>query len=234
LKAIIRKTVVFVLAILATGISAFAQKTIQGIVSDSKGNRVEKVIVSPAGSADSVLTNHLGEYLLEVSDSCSSLVFRYESEKIREDIQDRKVVNVTLPIFLSEKQLLSMNPRLDYPLGVQFTIAGHSLFALSLNYFISDKQSFELGLCGRGLLLGTRRYFPLNDVGKNKALYTGLIANLPLDTDFVAYVPFGFHILSHNGMAFGIEVAGRTPVSLDQEMGVFNFLGFGINFGFQF
>ncbi len=57
---------------------------------------------------------------------------------------------------------------------------------------------------------------------------------MAIDGDWVLYIPFGYHILSHNGMAFSIELGAKTPVHYDQDLKIYNFLGFGINFGFQF
>ena len=185
-------------------------------------------------SSDSVVTNEMGEYQLVVPDSCRTLIFEFEEIKHTEIINNRNVINVTLTTLHESKPMLSLNPRLDYPWGLQLTLGGHSIFAIALNHYLSQNQSLEIGVCGRGLEVGTKHYFSLNDYGKNKALYVGVITNLSLERDFLLYIPFGFHILSHNGMAFGIELAGKTPLYSDEELSPLNYLGFGINFGFQF
>lgn len=219
---------------LAITSTLIAQKTIYGVVTDSLGNRIHGAVVTTCNATDIVKTNHLGEYEMVVSNQCQTLLFEYDSVEQSERISERTVINATLPIALASKKLLSMNPRIDYPLGLQLTLAGHSLFAASMNYFFNEKQSFEFGVCGRGPYLGTRRFFPLQSDGNNKALYMGMLFNLPLDSGFVLYVPFGYHIMSHNGMAFSIELAAKTPDTLDDNLSVINFMGFGINFGFQF
>jgi len=176
----------------------------------------------------------MGEYQFVIPDSCRTLIFEFKEIKHTENINNRNIINITLTTLHESKPMLSLNPRKDYPWGLQLTLGGHSLFAIELNYFISQNQSLEIGACGRGLVIGTRRYFSLHDYGNNKALYAGVITNLSLEGDFVFYIPFGFHILSYNGMAFSIELAGKIPLYFDQELSLMNYLGFGINFGFQF
>lgn len=211
-----------------------AQRTIYGVASDSAGRTLEGVLVRSNCFSDSTKTNAKGEYQLNLPDSCNTLLFTSGEIYLSKEIDHRTVINVVFPSKEGSKEEFSMNPRKDYPLGIQLTLAGHSLFAVSLNYFLTENQSIELGVCGMGLAVGTRRYFSLNDYGRNSALYLGAITNLSPGGDFVLYVPFGYHILSKNGMAFGLEVAGRTPQYIDDNTGLVDFLGFGINFGFQF
>lgn len=228
------KTIIITIFLLASTWLSFGQKTIFGVVSNSSQQTLQGVVVGAISFSDSTLTNERGEYQLVVPDSCNTLVFSFGANNHTEAIDERTIINVILPKGEKSKTMLSTNPRNDYPYGVQLTLAGHSLFAVAFNYFINQKQSVEIGICGRGLEIGTRRYFPLNDYGQNKALYLGAITNVSLGGDFVLYLPFGYHILSHNGMAFGIEVGGKTPLYIDDNTNVFDFLGFGINFGFQF
>jgi len=211
-----------------------AQTTLYGMVSDSSGQSLEGVFVKTGCLSDSTSSNEMGEFQLTVPDSCKTLVFSLGELIYTEEIYDRKIINVIFPTGENPKTNLSLNPRKDYPYGIQLTLARPSLFAISFNYFHTEKQSFEIGICGRGMEIGTRRYFSLNDYGKNKALYIGAITNFSLAGDFVLYVPFGYHILSHNGMAFSIEIGGKTPSSIDENTSIIDFLGFGINFGFQF
>ena len=219
---------------------SYGQETIYGVVSESPGQILEGVVVRTMCFSDSTVTNEMGEFQLVVPDSCKTLVFSFGELKHAEDINEREIINLILTPGEESQTMLSLNPRKDYPYGVQLTLAGHSLFAVTFNYFITQNQSIEIGVCGRGLEIGTRRYFSLNDYGMNKAIYLGAITNIPLGGDFVIYVPFGYHILTHNGMAFGVEIGGKIPFGIDQDLGafnylsVFNYLGFGINFGFQF
>lgn len=226
--------ILYIGLLIATGFSASAQKTISGVVYETPGETLEGAIVSTLYCSDSTLTNELGEYQIAVGDSCTTLLYSWGGHEHSEDINQRKVINVIFSGKGKSTKPLSLNPRKDYPFGVQLTLAGHSLFAVTMNYFITPNQSFEAGICGRGIEIGTRHYFSLHDEGQNKALYVGAITNLPIDSDWVLYIPLGYHILTHNGMAFSIELGGKTPLYYDEDLKIYDFLGFGINFGFQF
>lgn len=228
------KIVFYAILLIATSYTSYAQNTIYGVVSDSPGQILEGVVVRTMYFSDSTVTNEMGEFQLVVPDSCKTLIFSFGELTHVEEINEKKIINVMFNTGGKSKTMLSLNPRKDYPLGVQLTLAGHSLFALSVNYFISQNYSLELGVCGRGWDIGARRYFSLIDYGRNKALYLGAITSFSLEGDFNIYIPFGYHILTHNGMAFGIEIAGKTPLYTHEYLGAINYLGFGINFGFQF
>ena len=236
LKNTVIKTriILYTVLLIAAGFSASAQKTIYGVVHETPEAPIVGVIISALHCPDSTLTNALGEYQITVAENCSTLMFSWGELDLLEDIGDRQVINVVFSGEGKSMKPLSLNPRKDYPLGLQLTLAGHSLFAVTMNYFITPNQSIEAGICGRGIEIGARHYFSLHDEGENKALYMGAVTNLPIDGDWVLYIPFGYHILSHNGMAFSIELGGKTPLDFDQDLKIYDFLGFGINLGFQF
>jgi len=228
------KIVLYSILLTITSFTLYAQKTIYGVVSDSSGLILEEVEVRTMYFSDSTVTNEMGEFQLVVPDSCKTLVFSFGELTHVEDINERKVINLMFTTGGKSKTMRSLNPRKDYPFGVQLTLAAHSLFAISVNYFINQNHSLEVGVCGSGWEIGARRYFSLNDYGRNKALYLGAITNFSLEGDFAIYIPFGYHILTQYGMAFGVEIAGKTPLYAHEYLGAINYFGFGINFGFQF
>lgn len=203
-------------------------------MSDASGRSLEGAIVRTLHAKDSAITNEKGEYELFLADSIKILVYSFGKMSHSEYIDGRNVINVMIGAEKNSKLKLSLNPKEDYPYGIQFTLAGNSLFAIAFNYFVNQKKSFEIGVSGRGLLIGGRRYFSLHDPGNNQALYVGANTSFSLEGDFILYVPIGYHTISHNGMAFSIELAGKTPGYYSKELSIFDFLGFGINFGFQF
>ena len=228
------KIIFYTILLIATSYTSYAQKTIYGVVSDSPGQIMEGVVVRTKDFSNSTVTNEMGEFQLVVPDSCKTLVFSFGELTRVEDINERKVINLMFTSGGKSKTMLSLNPRKDYPFGVQLTLGGHSLIAITTNYFITENHSVELGICGNGWEIGARRYYSLNDYGRNKALYLGAITNFSVERDFVLYIPFGYHILSHKGMAFGVEIAGKAPLYSHEYLGAINYLGFGINVGFQF
>ena len=164
------------------------------------------------------------------------MLFTYNELKHTEDIKNRFIINVKIAVGKPRKPSYSQNPRKDYPWGVQFSIGGHSFAAASANYFITPNHSIEFGHCGRGIYYGTKRYFSLKDEGNNQALYLGAMSNISIDSGIKLYFPLGYHVLSGNGMGFGIEIAGAIPLYEDRifDYPLLNYLGLGINFGFQF
>ena len=229
------KNIVIVTIFIASHFNAFSQKTLYGVVKNSVEQTMSSVVVSAVNSSDSTITNTKGEYTIIVSDSCKELLFTINKLKYLEKINNRTIINVKLPIQEKSKNLLSYNPKKDYPWGLQLTVAGLSFFNIGVNYFRTPNHSFELGFCARGISYGTRWYFDLNDYGNNRSLYVGAISNISIDRGIKLYFPFGYHVISHNGMTFSIEVAGAYSFNDDVIFtNITRYIGFGINFGFQF
>ena len=227
------KNIIILSLFLVNGFSALSQKTIYGVVTNSGGRTLKNVIVK-SNFGNSTKSNKKGEYKIIVSDTCKVLFFTYKGVEHAENIKNSFVINVELTE-VQDKIANSLNPRKDYPWGLQLTVGGHSLATVAVNYFKTPKRSFEAGICGRGFYYGTRWYFPLNDEGNNQALYLGAISNLSLDRGIKLYFPFGYHVISRNGMAFGIELAGAIPLTDEgYTRTIRDYVGVGINFGFQF
>lgn len=102
---------------------------------------------------DSTVTNDKGEYELTVADDTDILLFSFGDISHTAYIDGQNVINVILGAGNNSKPKLSLNPRQDYPYGIQFTLAGNSLFAVTFNYFLNHKQSVEIGVSGRGPLI---------------------------------------------------------------------------------
>ncbi len=76
---------------------SFAQTTISGTVTDSKGNALTGVNVRVKGSSTLVSTDEAGRYLIQVDQSASSLVFSFVGLKpVEEVIAGRNVINAVL------------------------------------------------------------------------------------------------------------------------------------------
>lgn len=75
-----------------------AQRTITGKVTDSSGEPLSEVLISPTEGAGEAISDENGNYKIEVSDSTPSLVFEYVGEKQLEVPITGNVVNVVYAI----------------------------------------------------------------------------------------------------------------------------------------
>ena len=91
-----KKFVIFVLAILATGLQVFAQNVVSGKVTDAKGEAIPGVSVLIKGTANGTMTDLDGTYRLNAAPG-ATLVFSCVGFEDQEVIPGtRSVVNVTL------------------------------------------------------------------------------------------------------------------------------------------
>ena len=91
-----KKFVIFVLAILATGLQVFAQNTVSGKVTDAKGEAIPGVSVLIKGTANGTMTDLDGTYRLSAAPG-ATLVFSCVGFEDQEIVPgSRSVVNVIL------------------------------------------------------------------------------------------------------------------------------------------
>jgi TonB-dependent starch-binding outer membrane protein SusC len=92
-----RKLLFLLMVLLVTGISAMAQKTITGKVTDSFGSPLPGVTVVVKGTTTGTVTSADGEYSLRVPDNAQVLAFSFIGMKMTEvQIGTQSVINVQM------------------------------------------------------------------------------------------------------------------------------------------
>ncbi|MEA2041531.1 MAG: hypothetical protein U9N85_03125 [Bacteroidota bacterium] len=234
MRKLIRLTIILLFTIMS--LNVFSQQIIRGVITNSFGERIKDVSVITPDTSRITTSSRIGEYKITVPDSCTELIFYKRKFTHSEKINGRKVINPQ--IHTNNKVQSSLNPKIDYPWGLQITLLGYSLYNVSVNHFINSEYSVEAGLGAGGLVFGGKRYYSLNDYGNNKSFYFGALTAISPGSLWKLYFPVGYHILSKNGMAFGVELAGVIPLYNPENnfsrSALLTFFGAGINFGYQF
>ena len=97
----IKKRVLMFLFVFMGFLAVSAQRTITGKVTDSSGEPLSEVLISPTEGAGEAISDENGNYRIEVSDTAPTLLFEYVGEKQMEVPITGNVVNVVYAV--SEK-----------------------------------------------------------------------------------------------------------------------------------
>lgn len=194
------------LLILFVYTSTYSQKTIVGIVSNIHNESLANVKVTSLDNQQGVLTNLLGEYMIEVEDTCAVLTFSLLDQSFNEAINSRKVVNKQM----TENNKISHKD--DYRFNIMINAGGPLVWgAVSGSILLADFMSLDVGVGIGKFNAGTTIYLNSPFMNKDWQPYVG--ANIAYFEEFMgptstlAYMPVGLRYLNYKGTSVSFELA---------------------------